>query len=61
MHTYVAVYRNKRKEIMASSLYGAKVAAVEYFKPSKRNESEVGVYLVETDAGQKVNVVPQTF
>ena len=52
MNGYIAFYNGKQKEIMASSLYGAKLAAIEYFNVSKSKQSLIAVVLAEKNGEQ---------
>lgn len=47
MNGYLAFYNGSTKEVYASSLYAAKVKAVELFKPKKSQAHMVTVVLVE--------------
>jgi hypothetical protein len=53
MNKYVAYYSGKDVEIEAESLYAAKLAAVAHFKPRKKVEHMVHVYLVQLN-GQDI-------
>lgn len=58
-HTYVAIFNGKQIELKAPSLYGAKLKAVEHFKPGKSRQHMVAIYLACTADGQDVNIIPQ--
>ena len=58
MNTYIAIYNGKQREIMARTLYQAKLAAVEYFRTPKSKESLIGVYLAEKADGEQVAINP---
>lgn len=45
-YDYIAGYQAKRLEIHAVSLYAAKQAAINFFKPSKKNMGLLWVELV---------------
>lgn len=53
MHGYVCMYNGQRKEIMAESLYEAKMQAIAAFKPPKVKQHMVIVMLAEK-AGKPV-------
>lgn len=54
---YIALYQEKRWELYAGSLYAAKLAAIEHFKPSKRKEHLVSVHLAEIDGDTVIQVI----
>ena len=47
LRTYNAYYNNQTREIMASSIWDAKQAAVAYFKPTKSKRHMVSVVLAD--------------
>jgi hypothetical protein len=55
MYGYVAFFGNKRIELLADSLYAAKLAAVKILKPRKSQEHMVVVILAETPNGPVVH------
>lgn len=57
MNGYIAGFNGKTLELYSETLYGAKVQALEIFKPSKRRAGEVWVMLAEKD-GEPVTHVP---
>lgn len=50
---YMAFFLGRSTEIHAKSLYEAKLKAIEFFKPSRKQEHMVHVYLCEKE-GQVV-------
>ena len=55
MNGYIALYRGRKHELYADTLFAAKQKAVEHFKAKKPHE--VTVYLAEKD-GQPVTQMP---
>lgn len=53
MNGYICFYNSKRHELLAPSLYAAKLAAVAFFKPPKSKQHMVTVCLAEVN-GQQV-------
>jgi hypothetical protein len=49
MYGYIALYQGRRHELHADSLYAAKLAAIEYFKPPKSKQHLVTVHLAEVN------------
>lgn len=49
MHGYKAFYNSKTVDVYADSLYGAKLKAIEHFKPRKSQAHMVSVMLCEKD------------
>jgi hypothetical protein len=54
---YIALYQDKRTELYASSLYEAKVKALEHFKPPKSKRHLVTVHLAEADGETVTQVI----
>lgn len=50
MNGYVCFYNSKRIEVRAASLYAAKLAALEQFKPPKSKAHMVSVVLAEKES-----------
>lgn len=46
-YNYVAFYNGKQTTIQAESIYSAKLAAVQYFKPPKSKQHMVSVVLAD--------------
>ena len=57
MYGYIALYQGRRHELRADSLYAAKLAAVEYFKPPKSKQHLVTVHLAEVDGETVTQVI----
>jgi hypothetical protein len=57
MYGYIALYGEKRWELHAGSLYAAKQAAVEHFKPPKSKRHLVTVHLAEIDGETVTQVI----
>lgn len=51
---YISLFKDKKIEIYATSLYKAKCMAVEYFKPYKKDLWQVTVVLAEHADGSQV-------
>ena len=56
MNGYVFFYDSKRLELQAESLYGAKLKALEYFKPPKSKQHTVHGKLAELAGTPVVHV-----
>lgn len=56
MNGYIAFYGDKQHEIYAETLYAAKLAALEHFKPRKSQTHMVHVHLAEKDGEPVVHV-----
>ena len=54
---YIALYQGRRTELYATSLYAAKMAALEFFKPPKSKRHLVSVHLVEIDGETVTQVI----
>ena len=54
---YIGFFNDKRIEVYADSLYGAKLKALEIFKPAKSKAHMVHVHLAEKD-GESVTHTP---
>ena len=54
---YIALYQGRRHELYAESLYAAKVAALEYFKPPKSKRHLVSVHLAEINGETVTQVI----
>lgn len=59
MNGYKAFFNGKEKDIYAASLYDAKLAALEYFKPRKKQAHMVSVVLCEIE-GEEVSHDPSS-
>jgi 3D (Asp-Asp-Asp) domain-containing protein len=53
-HGYVAGYGNREIEVWADTMYAAKTAAVDYFKPSKARAHQVWIALAQKPGGEQV-------
>ncbi len=53
---YKAFYNGKELEIYADSLYGAKLKAIEQFKPSKSKIHMVHVHLCEKQGNEQTHI-----
>ena len=47
MNKYIAGFKNGKIEIEADSLYGAKLKAIDHFKPSKKDSGLLWVALAD--------------
>lgn len=56
MNGYKAFYKGKATEIYADTLYGAKLKAITFFKPKKKDEHNITVCLCEKNGQQVVHV-----
>lgn len=54
LHTYDAYFNGRHDVIKAESLYKAKLAAIDLFKPRKSNSHMVSVVLKELADGREV-------
>ena len=61
MNQYIAIYNGKQFEVSAKSLWDAKQAAVDHFRPPRSKIWLVSVYLIKDSTGQDVNIIPQTY
>lgn len=57
MNGYIALYRGKRTEIYADTLYAAKLKAIEHFKPAKSKRHLVTVHLAEINGETVTQVI----
>jgi len=57
MNGYIAIYNSKRVEIMADSLYGAKVQAISELRVPKSKQGLLSVTLAEKN-GEQVTHLP---
>lgn len=55
MNGYIALFKERREEIFAETLWEAKTTALRMFKPSKRDEWRVIVQLAEVDGAPVVH------
>jgi hypothetical protein len=56
MNGYKAFYNRKEIEVYADTLYGAKLKAIQIFKPKKKDEHNIAVVLCEKNGEQVVHV-----
>jgi hypothetical protein len=54
LHTYDAYFNDRHETVMAESLYKAKLAAIDLFKPRKSNAHMVSVVLRQLADGREV-------
>jgi hypothetical protein len=54
LHTYDAYFNDRTHVVKAESLYKAKLAAIEHFKPRKSNAHMVSVVLKQLADGREI-------